>query len=84
MNFNVEQEYKEYQQRLLKDEENQVYKYNLDREYTLSQLRELDKEQMEKHKKAKSVAKKPESQVNIATFAANKKGEMRIGPKKGD
>lgn len=46
MSFNVEQEFKDYQQKMLRDEQNQIYKYNLDREYTYSQGKELDLEQI--------------------------------------
>ena len=80
----MEQEFKDYQQKMLRDEQNQIYKYNLDREYTYSQGKELDLEQIEKHKKSKSVPKRNESHVNIATFASNNRGEMGIRPEKAE
>jgi len=84
MNFNVEQEFKDYQKKLIQDEQAGVYKYNLDREYYFSSDKNFEREQMEKMKKSKSVPKKSESHVNIATFASNKKGEMGIRPEKAE
>jgi len=48
MGFNVAQEFKEYQQKVVRDEQNQIYKYNLDRGYNYSQTKELEREAAQK------------------------------------